>query len=80
MRDFVIAEPASCGVYHVSAEPIDKYELLKLVAAPTAKTSTIAPDDKLVIDRSLDSADSARRPATRRRHGRSSCVAMHDFG
>ncbi|MEN9419580.1 MAG: hypothetical protein RI988_3200 [Pseudomonadota bacterium] len=43
------------GTYHVSAEPIDKYALLKLVAATYGRTIEIVPDDKLVIDRSLNS-------------------------
>ncbi len=55
MRDFVVPNPGLSGVYHVSAEPIDKYSLLKLLAEVYGKTITIEPDDKLVIDRSLDS-------------------------
>jgi dTDP-4-dehydrorhamnose reductase len=42
-------------VHHVSAEPINKYELLKLVAEAYGKSIEIQPDDRLVIDRSLDS-------------------------
>lgn len=55
MRDFVIPNPTLRGLYHVSAEPINKFELLKLVAQVYGKTITITPDDKVVIDRSLDS-------------------------
>ena len=55
IRDFVIPLPNLRGVYHVSAEPINKYELLKLVAQVYGKPIEIAPDDKLSIDRSLDS-------------------------
>jgi dTDP-4-dehydrorhamnose reductase len=55
MRDFVIPRPELHGLYHVSAEPINKYELLKLVAQVYGKSIEITPDDKLSIDRSLDS-------------------------
>ncbi len=55
IRDFVIPNPSLRGVYHVSAEPIDKYSLLKLLAEVYSKTIPIEPCDKLVIDRSLDS-------------------------
>ena len=55
MRDFVIPNPGLRGVYHVSAEPIDKHALLQLLAQVYGKTTPIEPDGKLVIDRSLDS-------------------------
>lgn len=56
MRDFVVPNPDLRGLYHVSAVPINKFELLKLVAQAYGKTITITPDDKLAIDRSLDSS------------------------
>lgn len=55
MRDVVIPDASLRGVHHVSAEPIAKYDLLKLVAATYGKQIDIIPDDRLVIDRSLDS-------------------------
>ena len=55
MRDFVVPNPELRGLYHVSAEPINKFELLKLVGQVYGKSTVITPDDKLVIDRSLDS-------------------------
>lgn len=55
IRDRVLPRPDLHGLYHVSAEPIAKYELLKLVAAAYGRNNSIAPDDRLVIDRSLDS-------------------------
>ena len=54
MKDFVIAHPQLNGLYHVAAEPIDKFRLLSLVAAQYCKQIDIRPDDALVIDRSLD--------------------------
>ena len=56
IRDFVIPNPELTGTYHVSAEPISKFELLSLVANVYGKNIAITPDDKLVIDRSLDSS------------------------
>jgi dTDP-4-dehydrorhamnose reductase len=55
IRDHVLPRPQMRGVYHVSAEPIAKYELLRLIAQAYGRTNEITPDDKLVIDRSLDS-------------------------
>lgn len=54
MKDFVIAHPQLNGLYHVAAQPIDKFRLLSLVAAQYGKAIEIRPDDALVIDRSLD--------------------------
>lgn len=55
IRDFVIPLRQLQGLYHVSVDPIDKYNLLKLVAEIYGKDIEIVPDDKLAIDRSLDS-------------------------
>ena len=56
IHDFVLPRPGLAGLYHVSAEPINKFELLKLVAQVYGKTIAIEPDDKLALDRSLDSS------------------------
>lgn len=55
IRDFVVPNPALHGLYHVSAEPINKLDLLTLVAKVYTKSIQIYPDESLVIDRSLDS-------------------------
>lgn len=54
MKDFVVPHPQLNGLYHVAAEPIDKFRLLSQVAAQYDKTIDIRPDDALMIDRSLD--------------------------
>lgn len=54
MKDFVLPHPELNGLYHVAADPIDKFTLLGLVAAQYGKSINIFPDDALVIDRSLD--------------------------
>lgn len=55
IRDYVIPNPSMHGLYHVSAEPISKFDLLRLVADVYGKKIDIQRDDQLVIDRSLDS-------------------------
>ncbi|MEQ1644221.1 MAG: SDR family NAD(P)-dependent oxidoreductase, partial [Pyrinomonadaceae bacterium] len=44
------------GLFHISSDPISKFELLELVNDAYTANVTIKPDDSLVIDRSLDSA------------------------
>ncbi|PRC92708.1 dTDP-4-dehydrorhamnose reductase family protein [Solimicrobium silvestre] len=56
INDFVLPNPQLSGLYHVSAEPISKYDLLKLISAEYGKQIDIAADDQLVLDRSLDSS------------------------
>lgn len=56
IHDFVVSRPEMRGVYHVSVDAIDKYSLLRKVAEIYQKKIDITPDDKVTIDRSLDSA------------------------
>jgi dTDP-4-dehydrorhamnose reductase len=56
VRDVVIPQPDLHGLYHVGAEPIGKYELLKLIAKVYGKQINIGRDDEFSIDRSLNSA------------------------
>jgi dTDP-4-dehydrorhamnose reductase len=55
VKEYVIPNSKLSGLYHLSVDPINKYDLLNLVASTYGKTIKIAPDDKLVIDRSLNS-------------------------
>jgi dTDP-4-dehydrorhamnose reductase len=55
VRDVVIPHTELSGLYHVAAKPIDKFSLLKMIADVYGKVIDIVPDDKLAIDRSLDS-------------------------
>ncbi len=52
---FIIPNDKLKGVYHVSSQPISKYELLNLVAERYHKEIQIEPYDDFEIDRSLDS-------------------------
>jgi dTDP-4-dehydrorhamnose reductase len=54
IRDYVIPRPELNGLWHVSSDPINKYDLLKLVAKTYRKKIEILPDDSVSIDRSLD--------------------------
>jgi dTDP-4-dehydrorhamnose reductase len=55
IQDYVIPHSDLFGVYHVSAEPIDKCTLLELIAEVYKKEIEIVADDTLVINRSLNS-------------------------
>jgi dTDP-4-dehydrorhamnose reductase len=54
VRDVVISHSELTGLYHVAAQPINKFDLLKLIADVYGKSINIVPDDNLVIDRSLN--------------------------
>lgn len=55
VKEYVIPNPKLNGLYHLSVDPINKYDLLNLVSSTYGKTIKITADDKLVIDRSLNS-------------------------
>lgn len=51
-----IHHPTAHGLYHVSAEPISKYDLLMMLHERLPGDVEIVPDDELRCDRSLDSS------------------------
>ncbi len=53
IKDFVLPNLSLKGLYHVSAEPINKYDLLKLIAKIYGKKIEIKEDRQLILDRSL---------------------------
>ena len=55
VRDLVIPRPDLHGLYHVGADPIAKFELLKLIATVYGKQIDIVQDDEFMIDRTLNS-------------------------
>ena len=55
LRDLVIPNSTLSGLYHVAADPITKYNLLKLIAEIYKKTIDINIDESFKIDRSLNS-------------------------
>lgn len=54
IRDIVLENTQLTGLYHVAAQPINKYELLKIIATVYKKEINIEEDESLIIDRSLD--------------------------
>ena len=80
VRDVLIPHTDLHGVYHVAAQPISKYDLLKLIADVYGKSIEIAPDDRLVNDRSLN-ADRFRLATGYVAPGWTELVrSMHSFG
>jgi dTDP-4-dehydrorhamnose reductase len=55
IHDFVIPNPHLHGLYHLSSNPINKFDLLSLVARIYNKAVDLIPDESFVIDRSLNS-------------------------
>lgn len=53
--DYVIPNLDLSGLYHVSAAPISKFDLLHLVSSQYGKNIEIQPDDEVIVDRSLNS-------------------------
>jgi dTDP-4-dehydrorhamnose reductase len=54
VRDYVIPKTNLYGVYHVTAEPISKHDLLQIANRVYGKALQIKPDESVKIDRSLD--------------------------
>lgn len=55
LKNFVIPDPELQGLYHLSVDPICKYDLLNLVADVYGKRISIIADNEVAIDRSLNS-------------------------
>lgn len=54
VRDIVVPRRDLRGVWHVASAPINKFELLQLIARQYGKAIEILPDDAVAIDRSMD--------------------------
>lgn len=52
---YILPDDTLSGIYHISAHPITKYELLRLIADVYRHNVKIKLSNNLVIDRSLDS-------------------------
>jgi len=53
VRDVVLDRCELRGLFHVASKPINKFDLLNLVAKAYGKDIEIIPSDQLIIDRSL---------------------------
>jgi dTDP-4-dehydrorhamnose reductase len=56
LLDLAEKHPGLSGLYHLAADPIDKYTLLTRLAAALDHPIEIVPDDTVRIDRSLDAS------------------------
>jgi dTDP-4-dehydrorhamnose reductase len=54
VRDYILGNKDLKGLYHIAASPINKYDLLRLVAKVYGKKIEIELDEDFVVDRSLD--------------------------
>lgn len=54
MKDYVVPNNNLFGLYHVAAEPINKFDLLTLVAQEYGKSIEINEDSSIEVDRSLN--------------------------
>lgn len=79
IRDVVLCNPDLSGLYHVAAQPISKYDLLRLVADIYEKAIEIVPDNQVVIDRSLNANKLARDAAYMAPDWRTMIQLMHSF-
>jgi dTDP-4-dehydrorhamnose reductase len=52
----LVQQPRISGIYHLSGDPITKFDLLCLVAKHYGLDTRVMPDESVVIDRSLDSS------------------------
>ena len=80
IEQFILPNPQLCGVYHLSADPISKHDLLGLVRDIYAKRIDIISDDSLVIDRSLNSSRFREATGFSPSSWLEMIKAMYDFG
>ncbi len=55
LKSLISNHPDLCGILHVSADPISKFDLLSLVKEAYSLSVEIVPDDSVACDRSLNS-------------------------
>jgi dTDP-4-dehydrorhamnose reductase len=67
------------GVYHLSSEPISKFDLLKLVAEVYGKNIEILPNTDFKMDRSLDSSRLQEKTSFKPAPWRELVEEMHGF-
>lgn len=56
IADLLLDHPKLSGVWHVAADPINKFDLLSLVKKAYGLNIEIEPDESFVCDRSLDAS------------------------
>jgi dTDP-4-dehydrorhamnose reductase len=56
IENMIINYPDASGIYHVSSEPISKFDLLSIIKKGSKLPIEIIPDESFACDRSLDSS------------------------
>jgi len=79
LHHFVLPNSKLHGLYHLSADPISKYQLLSIIADIYKKKIEIIPDYSYVIDRSLDSSRFRTITGFSPKSWPEMIKAMHDF-
>jgi dTDP-4-dehydrorhamnose reductase len=80
IRDFVIPNNRLSGLYHLASDPINKYELLKLVSERYKKSIEIIPDNTIIIDRSLNGSLFNKKTGFKTKPWPKLILDMHNFG
>jgi dTDP-4-dehydrorhamnose reductase len=80
IRDFVIPNLDLKGLFNVASAPINKYDLLQLIAKVYNKQIKITPDDTFKIDRSLDASKFNQATGYKPSSWQSMIRVMHDYG
>lgn len=79
INNLILTKPQLYGLYHVGAEPINKYELLRLVKQIYNKQINIVPVDDPKIDRSLNSLKFSEATGYKAPSWNDLIKLMHDF-
>lgn len=61
VKDYVVPDHSLTGLYHVAAKPINKYDLLNLVAEVYGKKIIIEREEATALDRSLNGSHFAQK-------------------
>ena len=80
ISEFVIPRAQMQGIYHLSSDPISKYDLLLLIAKIYKKKIKINEDNAVIIDRSLDSTRFREETGYNPPSWESLITSMHEFG
>jgi dTDP-4-dehydrorhamnose reductase len=80
IEDYILPNTNLNGIYHVSSDPISKYELLNTVANIYNKKIEIIADQTLSVDRSLDSTLFRNATGFKPKPWSELLVSMRDFG
>jgi len=56
IENLILNYPDASGIYHVSSDPISKFDMLSLIKEGLKLQIEIIPDESIVCDRSLDSS------------------------